>query len=136
MFIGPEFGELSQIIGITAKNIYGEFQAKMTDKPPHMAGVCTSLSVAMRDRLAELGISAHIISSPYQEGRFPLFHDFISIPNASGDPTLVDLGWQHLLPQPDDSKPKVLISRRSRLPQVLTYLGVPPDKHHYWLEAS
>lgn len=137
MLAGPELGELNQIISITAASIYREFQAKMTDKPPHIAGVCTSLSVAMRDRLAELGISARIPYSPYREDQIPPFHDFISIgTRGEKDEIIVDLGWQQMLPEPNNNKPKVLISKRSRLPQVLTSYGVPPDKHHYWLDAN
>lgn len=127
--------ELISQINTAAESVYGALTAQTGNTSVHQRGICIQASVAMKLALEELGIVARLRSSPLFRNPSS-FHDTCFIPDENGDGIVIDLTWQQFLPEPDDRLPKVLICKLSNLPTTLTSLGIPADKHRYWLYVS
>lgn len=130
--------EIADLIQIASDSVHRLLEAELDDWNPHRYPVCISASIGMRTNLETLGIAASIRYSARMPELSPPIHATCFIPDKDGygDGTIIDPTWQQFLPQPTDRLPKVLVCKVSELAATLTTLGIPAEKHLYWLSAA
>lgn len=128
--------EIANLIQIASDSVHRLLEAELNDWNPHRHPVCISASIGIKTNLEALGVTASIRCSRRMPELSPPIHVTCFVPDKDGDGTIIDPTWQQFLPQWDNRLPKVLVCKVADLPATLTSLGIPAEKHPYWLDAT
>ena len=95
----------------------------------HRAKICGLLNGILLARLRCVGMEGKMVT---YHGPEVDHHDFIELEEE----WTIDSNWQQFLNKPGEKLPKVLICKKSTLPDVLSEFGIPQSKHRIWLTAT
>lgn len=126
--------EISEAIKIAADSAFRQLADELGTWHSYRRQVCLSASLAMVRNLEVLGIQATQRISNRRPELSPPIHSTCFIPEEGG--IVIDLTYKQFLLESTDHLPNVLVCRVADLPATLTSLGIPAEKHRYWLDAA